>query len=193
MFILNNEGLHTKIMSLPQRRKRAGGGGVGPGMLLHGSLLLGSTQECILVWQGKNGKNGTQTGYCQCISLLYSKKPIIISNRERFPRLHRLHSVDVYLWRGVKGFAVMQFCLIFGAVLRKFLFYFVVLQFYKTKRFAVFGNFGVISVPCYSVRCLYLTLLVLQYSYPPCAPLSMAQGNNQGCHLNSTLQSTCNK
>ena len=26
MFILNNEGLHTKIMSLPQRRKRAGGG-----------------------------------------------------------------------------------------------------------------------------------------------------------------------
>ena len=83
-------------------------------MLLHGSLLLGSTQECILVWQGKNGKNGTQTGYCQCISLLYSKKPIIISNRERFPRLHRLDSVDVYLWRGVKGFAVMWFCLIFG-------------------------------------------------------------------------------
>ena len=81
----------------------------------------------------------------------------------------------------------------FGAVLQKFLFYFVVLQFYKTKRFAVFGNFGVISVPCYSVRCLYLTLLVLQYSYPPCAPLSMAQDNNQGCHLNSTLQSTCNK
>ena len=159
-------------------------------MLLHGSLLLGSTQECILVWQGKNGKNGTQTGYCQCISLLYSKKLIIISNRERFPRLHRLHSVDVYLWRGVKGFAVMQFCLIFGAVLRKFLFYFVVLQFYKTKRFAVFG---VISVPCYSVRCLYLTLLVLQYSYRPCAPLSVAQDNNQGCHLNSTLQSTCNK
>ena len=29
MFILNNEGLHTKIMSLPQRRKRAGGGGGG--------------------------------------------------------------------------------------------------------------------------------------------------------------------
>ena len=27
MFILNNEGLHTKIMSLPQRRKRMGGGG----------------------------------------------------------------------------------------------------------------------------------------------------------------------
>ena len=103
MFILNNEGLHTKIMSLPQRGGGGGGGGVGPGVLLHGSLLLGSTQECILVWQGKNGKNGTQTGYCQCISLLYSKKPIIISNRKRFPRLHRLHSVDVYLWRGVKG------------------------------------------------------------------------------------------
>ena len=31
MFILNNEGLHTKIMSLPQRRKRVGGGGKGQG------------------------------------------------------------------------------------------------------------------------------------------------------------------
>ena len=72
----------------------------------------------------------------------------------------------------------MWFCSIFGAVLRSFLFSVAVLQFYKTKRFAVFRNFRVISVrfavfTCYYVRYLIYTYFcaVLRYSYPPYAPL----------------------
>ena len=36
---------------------------------------------------------------------------------------------------------MMPFCSIFDVVLQEFLFYVAVLWFYKTKQFAVFGNF----------------------------------------------------
>ena len=94
----------------------------------------------------------------------------------------------------------MRLCLIFGFGFAEILFYFVVLHFYKTRRFAVFRHFRVISMRfavflCYSVWCLYLILSVLGYLYPTYAPLSMVQDNNQGYHLHidSLLQSTCNK
>ena len=89
-------------------------------MLLYGSILLGSTEECILVWQRKNGKNGTRTGFVDNFTV--TKNQLI--NRKHFPCLDNLYGVDVCLWRGVKGFAVMPFCLIFGAVLQKFYFIF---------------------------------------------------------------------
>ena len=40
----------------------------------------------------------------------------------------------------------MGFCSTFGSILWKFLCYVAVLQFYKTKRFVVFKNLGVISM-----------------------------------------------
>ena len=78
----------------------------------------------------------------------------------------------------------MRFCSTFGSILWKFLCYVAVLQFYKTKRFVVFKNLGVISMwfavfLCYSVRCLYVLLCsvytyfctVLQYLFFPYVPL----------------------
>ena len=61
-----------------------------------------------------------------------------------------------------------------GVVLREFLFKLWVLQFYKTKQFAVFGNFEGILMQfavVYSVWCLNIQVMyfcsVLQYSYTP--------------------------
>ena len=101
-----------------------------------------------------------------------------VSIRKRFPCLLSLYSVDICLWRGVKGFVVMWFCLIFGAALRKFLLYFAVLRFYKTRRFVIFRNFQVIAMHfavflCNSVQCLYLiqcgfVVFVPALCPPPC-------------------------
>ena len=69
----------------------------------------------------------------------------------------------------------MRFCSIFGAILRKYLFQVAVLRFYKTKRFAVFKNFRVISMRfavflCYSVRCLYVILCAFVVFVPTLRP-----------------------
>ena len=55
-----------------------------------------------------------------------------------------------------------------NAVLQKFLIYIVILQFYRTKQFVVFGNFRVSSMQfafflCFSVPCLHVSV---QCSYP---------------------------
>ena len=55
----------------------------------------------------------------------------------------------------------MWFSSIFGAVLQELLIYVEVLRFHKTKQFAVFRNFWVISMRCtvflcYSVQYLYV-------------------------------------
>ena len=55
------KGSIQKLCLFPKGEKGRGEGW-GRGAL-HGSFLLVSTQECILVWQGKNGKNGTVTGF----------------------------------------------------------------------------------------------------------------------------------
>lgn len=67
----------------------------------------------------------------------------------------------------------MRFCSTFGSILWKFLCYVRVLQFYKTKRFAVFRKFLVISL-LFS----YVILWGLGISTSPYAPL--LNGKPQG-------------
>ena len=69
----------------------------------------------------------------------------------------------------------MWLYLIFGAVLQKFLFSFAILWFYKTKWFAIFSNFQVISMwftvcLCYFVRHLDIYLCSFLVFIPPLRP-----------------------
>ena len=71
----------------------------------------------------------------------------------------------------------MRFCSIFGAVFAEIIFYVPILPFYKTRRFAVFRNFRVISMLfavflCYSVRCLYVFLYGFSVFVRPLRPPS---------------------